>query len=377
MIESHSEQQRQQLSACHWQPRQTLHHVDAHRSQRRGEYPMTRRKNRQWILNARPAGKLTGEEFFWNEAPIPQPSDGQVLIRTLWLSVDPAQRIWMSRDSYKPAVPLGDVMQSFAVGQVLVSRHPEFKPGDLVRGDFSWQDYVVTDGKGFGGMQKLPPGVPLNLALSLFGVNGLTAYFGITEIGQIKAGETVVVSSAAGATGSVAGQIAKIKGCRVIGTAGGKEKCDWLVKEAHFDAAIDYKSEDIGARLSELCPNGIDVFFDNVGGAVLNEVLARINIKARIVLCGSISKSDPSEPGPANYSNLVARRGRMEGFTGLDYPARIPEAFEALGRWQREGTLVHKEDVVFGLENAPRALLRLFTGENFGKQLVRVADAAA
>jgi NADPH-dependent curcumin reductase len=322
-------------------------------------------------------GQIDREEFRWTEAPVPQPSAGQVLIRILWLSADPAQRIWMSRDSYKPAVPLGDVMQSFAVGQVLVSRHPDFKPGDLVRGDFSWQDYVVTDGKGFGGMQKLPPGVPPNLALSLFGVNGLTAYFGITEIGQIKAGETVVVSSAAGATGSVAGQIAKIKGCRVIGTAGGKEKCDWLVKEAHFDAAIDYKSEDIGARLSELCPNGIDVFFDNVGGAVLNEVLARINIKARIVLCGSISKSDPSEPGPANYSNLVARRGRMEGFTGLDYPARIPEAFEALGRWQREGTLVHKEDVMFGLENAPRALLRLFTGENFGKQLVRVADAAA
>ena len=226
-------------------------------------------------------------------------------------------------------------------------------------------------------MQKLPPGVPPNLSLSLFGVNGLTAYFGITEIGQIKAGETVVVSSAAGATGSVAGQIAKIKGCRVIGTEGGKEKCDWLVKEAHFDAAIDYEREDIGARLSELCPNGIDVFFDNVGGAVLNEVLARMNIKARIVLCGSISKSDPSEPGPANYSNLVARRGRMEGFTGLDYPARIPEALEALGRWQREGALVHKEDVVFGLENAPRTLLRLFTGENFGKQLVKVADAAA
>jgi len=186
---------------------------------------MTERKNRQWILHARPAGRLTGQEFRWAEAPIPQPLSGQVLIRTLWLSVDPAQRIWMSRDSYKPAVPLGDVMQSFAVGQVIESRHPDSKPGDLVRGDFSWQDYVVTDGKAFGGMHKLPPGVPPNLALSLFGVNGLTAYFRITEIGQIKAGETVVVSSA-DATGSVAGQIAKIKGCRVIGTAGGKEKCD-------------------------------------------------------------------------------------------------------------------------------------------------------
>jgi len=225
---------------------------------------MTENKNRRWILKARPAGKLTGEEFLWNEAPIPRPSDGQILIRTLWLSVDPAQRIWMVRDSYKPAVPLGDVMQSFAVGQVVESRHPDFKPGDIVRGDFSWQDYVVTDGKGFGGMHKVAPGTSPNLALSLFGVNGLTAYFGMIGVGQIKAGETVVVSSAAGATGSIAGQIAKIKGCRVIGTAGSREKCDWLIKEAHFDAAINYKTEDIGTRLSELCPGGIDVFFDNV-----------------------------------------------------------------------------------------------------------------
>jgi NADPH-dependent curcumin reductase CurA len=340
---------------------------------------MTENKNRQWILNARPTGKLTGEEFLWNEAPIPWPSNGQILIRTLWLSIDPAQRIWMVRDSYKPAVPLGAVMQSFAVGQVIESRHPDFRPGDIVRGDFSWQDYVITDGKGFGGMQKVAPGTPPNLALSLFGVNGVTSYFGMIEIGKIKAGETVVVSGAAGATGSVAGQIAKIKGCQVIGTAGGTAKCAWLVNEAHFDAAIDYKNEDVGARLSELCPNGIDVFFDNVGGEVLNEVLARINLNARIVLCGSISKSDAAtpQPGPANYSNLVARRARMEGFTGLDYPTRVPEAFEALGRWQRDGSLVHKEDIAYGLENAPKALLRLFSGENFGKQLVKVTDVAA
>jgi NADPH-dependent curcumin reductase CurA len=340
---------------------------------------MTESKNRQWILKARPSGKLTGEEFLWNETPIPRLADGEVLIRTLWLSIDPAQRIWMARDSYKPAVPLGDVMQSLAVGQVLESRLPDFKRGDLVRGEFGWQDYAVTDGKSFGGMQKVPAGTPPNLALGLFGLNGLTAYVGMAEVGKINAGETVVVSGAAGATGSLAGQIAKLKGCRVIGTAGGKEKCDWLVEEAHFDAAINYKNEDVGTRLSELCPNGIDVFFDNVGGEVLNEVLARINLHARIVLCGSISKSDAAtpQPGPANYSNLVARRARMEGFTGLDYPTRVPEAFEALGRWQRDGRLVHKEDVAYGLENAPQALLRLFSGENFGKQLVKVADLAA
>ena len=336
---------------------------------------MTVNRNHQWILSIRPVGQLTGDEFSWNEAPVPEPADGQVLIRILWLSLDPAQRIWMSRDSYKPVIPLGTVMQSFAAGQVLESRHPDFKAGDLVRGDFGWQNYVVADGTTFGGIHKILPGVSPNLALSLFGINGMTAYFGMKDVGQAKAGETVVVSGAAGATGSIAGQIAKILGCRVVGTAGGKEKCDWIVKRAHFDAAIDYKSEDIGSRLSELCPKGVDVFFDNTGGPVLNEVLARINLRARIALCGSISKSSLTDPGPANYSNLTARRGRMEGFTGLDYPERAPEAFEALGRWHGEGKLVQKEDVLLGLENAPRALLRLFTGENFGKQLVKVADA--
>lgn len=225
-------------------------------------------------------------------------------------------------------------------------------------------------------MRKVPAGVAPNTALSLFGITGPTAYFGMTDIGEIKAGETVVVSGAAGSTGSIAGQIGKIMGCRVIGTAGGKAKCDWLVNKAGFDAAIDYKSEDVGARLSALCPKGIDVFFDNVGGPVLDEVLARINIKARIVLCGSISRYNDTSPspGPANYANLVGRRARMEGFIVLDYAARFPEAIEALARWQREGRLVQQEDVMEGLENAPRALMRLFTGENIGKQLVKIAD---
>lgn len=335
-------------------------------------------KNRQWILNARPTGALTGTEFRWNEAPIPQPADGQVLVRNLWLSFDPTQRNWMVLDSYVPKIPLGEVMRAFGVGQVIQSRHPDFKPGEFVQGGFGWQDYIATDGRGFGGMHKLPSGVPPNLALSLFGITGPTAYFGITDIGQVKAGETVVVSGAAGSTGSVAGQIAKIKGCRVIGTAGGKEKCDWLVEVAGFDGAIDYKSEDIGVRLSALCPNGIDVFFDNVGGIVLNEVLARINLKARIVLCGAISRYNDAvpPPGPSNYFNLTPKRARMEGFIILDYGPRFPEAIEALGRWQREGRLVQKEDVAVGLENAPRTLMRLFTGENFGKQLLKIADPA-
>jgi len=337
---------------------------------------MSEGKNRQWILNARPVGMLTGSEFRWNEAPLPQPANGQALVRNLWLSFDPTQRNWMSRDSYVPMIPLGEVMRAVGVGQVIESRHPDFKPGDLVQGGFGWQDYIATDGRGFVAMRKLPPNAPPNLALSLFGITGPTAYFGMTDVGQVKAGETVVVSGAAGSTGSIAGQIAKIKGCRVIGTAGGKEKCDWLVKVAGFDAAIDYKSEDVGARLSALCPDGIDLFFDNVGGTVLNEVLARLNLKARIVLCGAISRYNDAAatPGPSNYFNLTSKRARMEGFIILDYAPRMPEAIEALGRWQREGKLVQKEDVAVGLENAPRTLMRLFTGDNFGKQLLKIAD---
>lgn len=337
---------------------------------------MTEGRNRQWLLQSRPTAGLTGSEFRLSEGPVPQPADGQVLVRNLWLSFDPTQRGWMARDTYIPMVPLGEVMRAAGVGQVIESRHPDFKPADLVLGALGWQDYIATDGQGFMPLRKLPAGVPPNLALSLFGITGPTAYFGMMDVGQVKAGETVVVSGAAGSTGSVAGQIAKINGCRVIGTAGGATKCDWLVKEAGFDGAIDYKSEQVGERLSALCPNGIDVFFDNVGGTVLNEVLARINLKARIVLCGAIARYNDAvpTPGPANYANLIVQRGRMEGFIVLDYASRFPEAIEALNRWRQEGRLVQKEDVAVGLENAPRTLMRLFTGENFGKQLLKIAD---
>jgi len=219
--------------------------------------------------------------------------------------------------------------------------------------------------------------VPPNLVLSLFGITGLSAYFGMNDIAKCKAGETFVVSGAAGAVGSIAGQIAKIKGSRVIGIAGKKEKCDWLLHETGFDGAIDYKSENVGARLSELCPKGIDVYFDNVGGPILDEVLARINLHARIVLCGGISHYNSGVPyGPTKYYNLTLRRSRMEGFLVLDYVSRYQEAIQALSGWLREGLLKQKEDVVFGLENAPKTLIRLFTGENFGKQLLKIADAS-
>jgi len=224
-------------------------------------------------------------------------------------------------------------------------------------------------------MRKIPAGLPPTMAMGLFGLTGLTAYFGVNDIGQCKPGETFVVSAAAGAVGSVAGQIAKIKGCRVIGIAGGKVKCDWLVGEAGFDGAIDYRSEDVGRRLDQLCPKGIDVYFDNVGGPILDEVLKRINMHARVVLCGAISQYNSKAPyGLKNSSNLVLLRGKMEGFLIFDYEERYLEAIQALFEWFQGGRLKNKEDIAVGLENAPKTLIRLFTGENFGKQLLKIAD---
>jgi NADPH-dependent curcumin reductase CurA len=319
---------------------------------------------------------ISEQDFKFTEQPVPRPREGQVLVRNLWLSFDPTQRAWMSWDTYVPKIPLGEVMRAASVGQVLESRLPEFEPGELVQGAFGWQDYVATDGQGLLPMRRVPRGVPPNRALSLFGITGLTAYFGVLDIGQVKAGETFVVSAAAGATGSVAGQIAKIKGCKVVGTTGGRAKCDWLKNALGFDGAIDYRAEDVGARLAALCPEGIDVFFDNVGGVVLNEVLARLRNHARIVLCGSIARYNDTAPtpGPANYVNLTPKRGKMQGFIVLDYASRFTEAIDALAGWAAAGRLQQKEDVAVGLENAPRTLARLFRGENFGKQLLQIAD---
>jgi NADPH-dependent curcumin reductase len=282
----------------------------------------------------------------------------------------------MARDTYIPAIPLGDVMRALAVGQVVESHHPEFQAGDMVQGMFGWEDYTVTDGGGYSPMRKLPPGVPPNLALGVLGLTGMTAYFGVLVHGRPQKGETFLVSGAAGAVGSIAGQIAKIHGLRVIGTAGGKEKCDWLVREAAFDGAIDYRTEDVGARLTALCPQGIDIFFDNVGGSILDEALARLRRNGRIVLCGAISRYQEKvpSPGPANYTMLIVRHGRMEGFLMPDYADRIPEAVSALSGWLRAGQLKSKEDIVTGLENAPKTFARLFTGANFGKQLLKIAD---
>ena len=334
-------------------------------------------KNRQWLLARRPQGMISREDFTWVEdAPMPAPAEGEVLVRNLWLSCDPTQRGWIAFDTYLPAVKIGEVVRSFAVGKVIESKHAKFKPGQLVQGLFGWQEYACVKPGTESAPAPVPQGIPIETAMSTLGVTGITAYFGLLDVGRPKEGETVVVSGAAGATGSIVGQIAKIKGCRAIGIAGGAEKCRWLVEDYGFDAAIDYKREDVSKRLKELCPKGVDVFFDNVGGEILDAALARLAMRGRVVLCGAIARyNDTAQaPGPKNYLNLLVQRGRMEGFIVLDYMPRAAEAVTALSSWLKEGRLKDRVDVVHGLENAPAALSRLFKGENRGKQLVRIAD---
>jgi NADPH-dependent curcumin reductase CurA len=327
--------------------------------------------NRQWLLASRPVGMLEESNFELRTVPVDTPGDGQILVRNRWLAFEPAMRGWMEdRPNYIPPVGIGEVMRGMTVAEVVESKHSDFAAGDLVSGTVGWQEWAVLD----GGVRKLPAGSDPKLALSVLGITGVTAYFGLLEVGTVKEGDVVVVSGAAGATGSVVGQIAKLKGCRVIGVAGGAEKCAWLTDSAHFDAAIDYKSEDIGARLSELCPDGIDVFFDNVGGEVLDLVLARIARNARIVICGAISAYNLEErpPGPRNYYRIVAQRGRMQGFVVLDYFARFEEAAADLGAWVADGKIAWRVDIQKGFENAPKTLLRLYSGANSGKQLLEL-----
>jgi NADPH-dependent curcumin reductase len=329
--------------------------------------------NRQWVLAKRPHGMIQESDFEWREAPMPALLDGHALVRNLWLSFDPTQRGWVEdRPSYMPPVQIGEPMRAGAVGQVIESKAPNVKPGDLVQGLFGWQDYVVAPG---AMLAKVPAGVAPTHLLGVLGVTGLTAYFGVLDLGKPKAGETFVVSGAAGATGSVAGQIAKIQGARVVGIAGGPDKCRWLVEKAHFDGAVDYKNEDISKRLGELCPKGINVLFENVGGACFEASLDHLAQHARIALCGSISQYNEKEPqGPRNFMNLVVQRAHLDGFIVIDYVARFAEASKQLATWVAEGKIVHQEDVQHGLENAPKTLLRLFQGRNTGKQILQIAE---
>ena len=332
--------------------------------------------NRQWLLARRPQGTISAQDFEWKETPVPSPGDGEVLVRNLLLSCDPTQRGWISGDTYLPAVKIGEVVRSFAAGRVEESRNPKFPKGSLVQGLFGWQDYVCAKPGGPAAPAPVPEGVPLETAMSLLGLTGITAWFGLHDIGRPKPGETVVVSGAAGATGSAVGQLAKIHGCRAVGIAGGADKCRYLIDELGFDAAIDYKNEDVYQRLKETCPKGVDIYFDNVGGAILDAALARLAFHGRVVLCGAIARYNDTSlgAGPKNYLNLLLQRGRMEGFIVLDYMKRAGEAVAALSGYLREGRIKDRVDVQHGLENAPATLARLFSGENQGKQLLRIAE---
>ncbi len=336
---------------------------------------MTENLNRSLVLVSRPEGLVGDDNFEVRSGPVPTPGPGEVLIRVTWLSFDPTQRGWLlPGGTYKAPLELGEVMQAYAVGQVVESNNSKFKPGVHVQGMLSWQDWHVSDGTD---LTIVPEGVEPKAMLGVYGTTGLTAYFGLTDVGQPVAGETVVVSGAAGATGSVAGQIAKLLGCQTIGVAGGSEKCSWLVERAGFDAAIDYKSQRVGSRLDELAPGGVDVFFDNVGGETLNSVLKRIRRHARIVLCGSISTGyvpGHLPAGPSNYFNLCLKSSRMQGFLLGDYRERFEEGRRTMRDWVEAGRIVYEEDVQEGLENAPKTLRRLFEGANLGKQLLKVAD---
>lgn len=331
--------------------------------------------NRQWLLRKRPHGMVDEENFEYVETPVPEPADGQVLVRNRYLSFDPTQRGWMEdRESYLPPVAIGEPMRAGSVGQVVASRHPDFAEGDWVQGSGGWQDYFVTDGGGPIPLRKVPEGVPPTMVLSVLGVTGLTAYWGMLDLGRPEPGQTVLVSGAAGATGSVAGQIARIKGCRVVGIAGGSEKCGWLTDTARFDAAIDYRSDDVRSAIAETCPDGVDVYFDNVGGEILEAALDNLAMRARVVLCGGISGYNATEPppGPRNLLNLIVMRARMEGFIVLDYYDRAGEAVKDLLGWIEAGEIVYQEDLQHGFDEIPATLTRLFTGRNIGKQLLEI-----
>jgi NADPH-dependent curcumin reductase CurA len=315
-------------------------------------------------------------DFDYTEETLPDPADGEMLVQVLYISLDPAMRGWMNEGrSYVPSVAIGDVMRAIGIGRVVESKNPKFSAGDYVSGLFGVQEYAISDSRGV--TPANPALAPLPVYLSTLGMPGMTAYFGLLDVGQPVEGDTVVVSGAAGAVGSLVGQIAKIKGCRVVGIAGGQEKCDYIVNDLGFDAAIDYKSEDVRAALKEKCPDRINVYFDNVGGDILDNVLRRLARGARIVICGAVSQYNTDGPfkGPANYMALLVDRARMQGFVVFDYADRYFEAAMEMAGWMAAGQLKTKEDIVEGLETFPDTLLKLFKGENLGKLVIKVADA--
>ena len=336
---------------------------------------MINEKNLTWVLRRRPVGDLREGDLELVESALTPLEDGQVRAKTIYLSLDPTNRIWMSdMDAYLPPVQIGDAMRGGGLSVVTESRFAGLAPGDIVNtGLAGWSVYNTLPGAALAKLPKLP-GVPLTAYMGPLGATGMTAYFGLMDIAKPKAGETVVVSAAAGAVGSMVGQIAKIQGCRVVGIAGGQDKCDWLVREAGYDAAIDYKAGNVKQRIRELCPRGVDVIYDNVGGKILNDMLACIATGARVVICGGISRYETGTlpAGPENYFNLVFRRGTMAGFIVLDWASEFPGIRKRLEGFVKDGSLKYQEDIQHGFENAPQTLQRLFGGLNRGKQMLKL-----
>ncbi len=336
---------------------------------------MTGNINRQITLAARPANYPTESDFNLIESPVPQPGEGEVLVRTIWLSLDPYQRGRMrANHPYATPMDLGQVIVGGVVGRIVESRTPTFKVGEIVEGPLGWQEFAVSDG---GNLRRVDPGLgPLSTALGVLGMPGMTAYFGFLEIGRPRPGETVVVSAASGAVGQLVGQIAKNMGCHTIGIAGTAEKIEYIKDELGFDAGINYKTENVDAALTKVCPLGVDVYFDNVGGAITDAVFDHLNLGARISICGSISQynQDEPEPGPRKMGLLVGKQARAEGFLVGQFKDRHEVGRQRLAGWIKEGRIKYREDVVEGLENAPLAFIGLMQGRNFGKLLVKVSE---
>ena len=339
---------------------------------------MTQTTNRQVLLKSRPDGIPQAENFEITEAPIPEIQKGWVLIRNIYLSVEPAMRGWVSAvANYSEPVPIGGVMRAFATGRVEQSGHPDFAPGEFVTGMFGWQDYALVEPQTI--QRKVDPSLPISTSLGILGLNGLTAYFALLEVGQPKSGDTVVVSSAAGAVGSCVGQIAKIKGCRTIGITSSVDKAEICSDEFGYDAVVNYNSDDVDRSIDQLCPDGVDVYYDNTGGSISDAVLQHVSVGARIVICGtaSVPSWDPPPLAPRVERIILVRRARMQGFLVFDYADRYDEALPILADWIKSGKLRYREEITDGIESAPGSIASLYRSENMGKRLIRISSEAA
>lgn len=344
---------------------------------------MSKQINRQWLLARRPVGDVVVEDFRYNEAEVPRIGDGDILVRSLYFPFDASQRIYLTNHGgYLPPIQIGEAMRSMGLGQVVESRHPDYAPGDLVEGFMTWQDYVVVRTDGPMPLRKLPEGdFPITWNSSVFGVSGLTAYFGVTDVLNVGPGDIVVVSAASGATGSLCAGICKALGAKmVIGIAGGPEKCQWIVEKAGFDAAIDYKNEDIDARLRELCPEGVNAYFDNVGGDMLDTMLEHMAPMGRVLICGAMSTgyTDTAVAGPKrNFMQICVKMLKVQGILLLFYRDQLEAGAMQMAQWVKEGRLHVEETIVEGFENAPALLPTMFSGKAPGKLILKVADIAA